>query len=350
MIILMKKVIIDKLRKEELYPAFSSNNISIMMVSSEAYLPYCAVCITSIMENANINFNYDILIMQSTLSNNSIEVIKNFEKKYSNCSIRCIDLKEYLDEFESVPIEQRITRDIYYRTIAPFVLENYNKMLVIDIDLVVNSDISELYNFDVDNYMVAAVRDIVICGFLNGANEIEKKYYLEECILKNPYNYINTGVMLQNYDKIRKNYTIKQYVEVFTKKKYHIQEQDSMNLLFDGNIKFLNIEWNVNPYNYAIKRKWIAAAPEDMYEEYKKARNTPKIIHWAGSIKPWNIAELDMAQYFWCYARKSSVYEILLSRLMKFIINNTNNKNNKSLKNEVLKKIKKYVNKIFRRF
>lgn len=339
----MKKVIIDKVQKEELYPAFTENNISILMVSSNEYLPYCVVCITSIMENAKEDYNYDILVMQSTLSIGSIEILKSIERNYRNCSIRCVDLKEYLEEFKSVPTEQRITKDIYYRTIAPFVLENYKKMIVIDIDLVVNADLSELYNLDIEDYMAAAVRDIVICGFLNGANKIEEKYYFEECKLSNPYNYINTGIMLQNYNKIRECYTIKKFIEVFSRKKYHIQEQDSMNLLFDGNVKFLNIEWNVNPYNYQVKKKWIAAAPVEMYKEYTIARNNPKIVHWAGSIKPWNVVELDMAQYFWKYARKSIMYEILLSRLIKFTVDNRNNKNT------VYKKIKKHIKNIIGR-
>ena len=53
-------------------------------------------------------------------------------------------------------------------------------------------------------------------------------------------------------------------------------------------------------------------APRMLYEEYAFARKTPKMIHYAGYQKPWEVVDCDMAEYFWEYAKLSPYYPRLL--------------------------------------
>lgn len=303
-------------KEESICPAFSENNISILLVSSEYYMPYTVTCIWSIIENMSPYYNYDILVMQSSLSDESKKILKEMCENISNLEIRPVDLKRHLFKYK-LNVSERITKDIFYRTIAPFVLTNYEKMVVLDTDLVVNRDIAKLYSTDLEEYCVAATRDIVIAGFLNGANKTEQEYYFNECVLSNPFDYINTGVMVQNYSKIREKYECQKFMKFFQEKVYHVQEQDCMNLLLDGEIKFIDIRWNVNSYNYSRKKYTIENAPRERYLEYLEARKNPYIMHWPGSVKPWDTPDVDMARYFWKYARKAPLYEVVLLRLIK---------------------------------
>ena len=48
---------------------------------------------------------------------------------------------------------------------------------------------------------------MVFQGFLNGAVPDAMAYCQEEMKMKNPYNYVNTGVLVFNLDEWRKAYT-----------------------------------------------------------------------------------------------------------------------------------------------
>ena len=84
------------------------------------------------------------------------------------------------------------------------------------------------------------------------------------------------------------------------------------------------IRWPVQPSE--------SYAPAFMYNEYVKAHNEPKIIHYAGAyptrLIPCFTANVDMEEYFWKYARNTPFYEKLLNMQMETAI--------KRLKEEML--------------
>ena len=64
-------------------------------------------------------------------------------------------------------------------------------------------------------------------------------------------------------------------------------------------------------------------SPRRYYKEYLEAVKEPKIIHFCGYPKPWNIPESDMAEYFWKYAKETPFYEIIIDRLIKNSVEST---------------------------
>ena len=50
-------------------------------------------------------------------------------------------------------------------------------------------------------------------------------------------------------------------------------------------------------------------------EEYLKAQNNIKIMHFSGGEKPWEYPEFNGSEYFWKYARQSNFYEELLRKI-----------------------------------
>ena len=103
-------------------------------------------------------------------------------------------------------------------------------------------------------------------------------------------------------------------------KNWQLLDQDILNVLCAGRVKYVDMAWNVMT-DYAGIRidEIIAKAPYDIFMEYKEARKQPRIIHYAGPMKPWNNVESDMAEYFWYYARQTEYYEVLLYRMNKYV-------------------------------
>ena len=185
------------------------------------------------------------------------------------------------------------------------------------------------------------MRDTIFYGFISGYSEEFKDYCKNEFQMKNPYNYVNTGVMLLNLSKIRKNYTKNQIVKFMSENNFKIQEQDGLNLMFEDDIYFLNNEWNT--YSYCGGTYILAAqlAPADEYKKYISARHAPKIIHYAGRIKPWDKFDDDFAYEFWNVARKTIFYETIIFRKIVQVESLTFIN-----KNKLLDKIKKIVKKL----
>ena len=56
-------------------------------------------------------------------------------------------------------------------------------------------------------------------------------------------------------------------------------------------------------------------AYRDLYNEYLSARKAPKIVHFAGYQKPWDVFNCDMSGYFWKYASMSPFYPLLIRKI-----------------------------------
>ena len=99
------------------------------------------------------------------------------------------------------------SKDLYVRVIIPYILSNYDKVLVVDADTIIEKDLALLYDTDVDKYMMAAVRDVVYGGYINGVVPGTLENTKSVLHLDNPYNYCNTGVILLNLARIRSKYS-----------------------------------------------------------------------------------------------------------------------------------------------
>lgn len=151
---------------------------------------------------------------------------------------------------------------------------------------------------------------------LNGVVEDTYDYATKKMKMKKPYNYVNTGVMVFDLARIRKNVSMKDLLKYANDNHFRIQEQDLINAYFEGKIQFLDISWNY----YIETNSWITHcinyAPLVGGDEYNKAKKSPNLLHYANVPKPWDDPSSKYAESFWEIARKTQFYEVILSRLM----------------------------------
>lgn len=129
---------------------------------------------------------------------------------------------------------------IFYRLFAHNVFPDIDKLLYIDSDTLILSDLTELYDTDVTNYAFGAVRDMAP---IHKADNPNGKYVREfkEKYLKHDL-YINSGVLLLNLPYLRTTKT-----PWDTKCKLTYPDQDILNTAFDGQILELPLRYNCIP-------------------------------------------------------------------------------------------------------
>ena len=298
-----------------LAPACGNNNVPVALVSSNSYTPYAAVCLQSILYHASAQYHYDIIVLTGDMKESNKQILKAMGKGRSNVSLRFYDpepmLWEYRSQFKTKPGSDVIS---FSRIALPWFFPDYDKMICLDCDLVLETDIAELFRLPVGENCLAAVRDVMVQGFVQGAKPDFPGYYEDK--LRDAANYVNTGVAVFNLAALRKLHDLQSVIQLAVKERYLLQEQDVINILVDGACECIDERWNVFPHSNKDARVTFDFAPYEFQQKYRSARKDPWIVHWAGRIKPWKKPDADMAGRGWCYARRSALDAVILKQLM----------------------------------
>ena len=206
------------------------------------------------------------------------KVISEKNKKNKVIKIDVTDI--YDQEFKGCPNESAYCSPYtLLRLLADKVEEIPDKLLYLDIDMMANKDISELYNIDISDYEYAACRE---------------KYGSK---LIRP-DYINAGMLLLNMEKIRETGLFEKGRASLRKKKLMFADQDA-------------IFWNTT------KKKILPR----IYNEQRKFNCDKTVIcHFSKRLmlwpyphttnyKQWNIEEIH--KYYHCHAFDKDLEEYL---------------------------------------
>lgn len=301
---------------EEIMPAFSENNVPIVLAADNKYTPYVTVLLRSIIDNANPNRNYDFVILNSNITDENKRGLRAEFRDSLNVSIRFTNVKRLFDNYD-LYLHRHFTVEIYYRLFMQDIMKNYDKVIYLDSDMVVLEDICKLYDMELDDNYMAVVQDVDSAGCYNGVDPDRKEYHAKYMKMNDPYAYFNSGVLLMNLIKFRQDFTSDQIMQFAASKKWLFPDQDVLNVLCEGKVFYLDMTWNVmmNWKNTISSRIETAKrAPYWLYLEYMESRKSPKIVHYAGFQKPWDVPDCDYAEFFWKYAKRTKAYEVLLAK------------------------------------
>ena len=176
--------------------SMTKNIIPICTITDENLTFTVPALFISIMETAKQStFCKFYCFITKNVSQKDREKIIAVQEMYKNCTVELIDMGEkYLD---SINRHATVTNACLYKfAIAP-VLTQYDKILYLDTDIIVNEDLYEIYSTDLkDNYLA---------GVFNIYYYFYKKYLARLLNIPDLNSYINAGVMLMNTKLIRQN-------------------------------------------------------------------------------------------------------------------------------------------------
>ncbi len=241
--------------------------MNIALSTDDNYAKYAGVVIASILYN-NKDEELNFYILDGGITDDNKEKINNL-KIIAPCNISFVKIDDSLfEDYKKIKTHKYINIATYYRLKLSSLLPNVDKVLYLDCDVIVNSNLSELYGTDIENFYAAGVKDIA-CQTHN------KKPKLKENSL-----YVNAGMLLFNLAKIRIDNIEQEYLE-YTKENFEhifIGDQQIINVVLQGHIKQLADEWNLQSSNFINRSIYL--------------RN-PKLIHYIGKQKPWVFASLN---------------------------------------------------------
>ena len=300
------------LDKGDLKPVFKGCKNAICLVSSDEYAPYASVVIAGIIANASKDEKYDIVILTKDMTIKNLYIIAQMALNHENISIR---IKNVCDLISGLNFYTwaHFTIDTYLRLLIPSIFNQYERVLYLDSDIVVNHDVSELIKTDFQGAYMAATYDTHVVSF-NHFMKDYKKYNIETLGMEDPDKYFQMGVSLFNIKKINNDFKPDFLIKSASQIQLKWLDQDFLNKTFYGKIKPFANKWNVMICNqYPYLDEWYL--PDVQRKEYAEARRDPYIIHYVGHCAPCFVLTPDLWTYFWKYARLSPYYEIILQKM-----------------------------------
>ena len=314
-----KKEFICNLKKGDVIEPLgeSETTIPITFVSSDEYAPFLGVTLCSILENSSADRKYDVVVLVSDLSAGNARRISNMVLGYPNCKIRFYNIKELVRQYTFY--DNKDYEDYtYYRLLIPELMQKYRKIIYLDCDIIVNTDIGQLYDIDLEDHCIGACRDPFIMSIQCGEDENPIKQHFKKWDLLEVGAYFQGGVQLMDPGKINEENSADELLKKASENEFVFCDQDLLNIVCKGRIKMLHNSWNVLSMSKDLANVCCYWLPSQYYDEYVEARKNPKIIHYADKQMPYKTIDADFYEYYWKYAKLTPFYELLLLRSPKY--------------------------------
>lgn len=288
----------------------TQKNIPIFLASNDRYSPFVATNIASISYNTKSNI--DFYILDSGITNFRKKQICELKKKFSHISIEFVKID--FNNFSNFKTNGHFTLDIYSRILIPEIKPDLDRAIYLDVDTISLGNINELYQQNLGDYILGAVPEYYTFD--------EKNAIKERCGIDKEHKYFNSGVLLIDCEKWRKNKITQKILSLENELHDKIQfpDQDLLNKYFENNYRDLDIKYNLLNGQISFK----SDNPIEIQKNVDAAILDTQIKHFEGLDKPWINNEsfgLKTIYFheFWFFAKMTNFYDGLLS---DFIVHN----------------------------
>lgn len=307
-----EKSCVENLKFDRIFPV-SKNSKSIVFSFDEKYCKYFFSTINSLKKYWPSDVLCDIVILYSYLSEKSKKYLE--ASSCGNISIRFYNVTTYLiansDSFRP-KVRSYWSVETYYKCLIPIIFSGFDKVLFCDSDVCFNQDVSSIFDIELDeNIQLIAVLDSA--SPLLDSNYQDRKQQLLELGIKDPQtHYFNAGVLLFNLNKIDANSYQEELFVSLEKKNLLFQDQDVLNIIFNQTTKIIGYRFNYQTGVFLFNPNYLAQLSESQRILWLTSKKLPIVVHFTGSLKPWNFIEQDFSELFWSNLRNTPFYEEIL--------------------------------------
>lgn len=263
----------------------NKNIINIVLASDNNYAQHLAVVAASVLCNAESKVHFHVL--SDGISRENLVLIQHTVEGLGG-KIILYDLSGYRC-FDNLFTSGHISKAAYFRLdIANILPEDVEKVIYMDVDLLVLQDIAELWNFDLTDKPMAAVPDY---GIMASKRLMKQKHQVLGISMDSLY--FNSGVVIMDLKKWREHNYAEQVIKLAAEGDLPHHDQDALNKVFVDNWMPLPLKWNVIPPVFNLFSKILFR--NDLRKNAISARKDKAVLHYAGRYKPW---EFELRQGF----------------------------------------------------
>lgn len=280
--------------------------VHLVYITDENYCLPTGVALTSLKLNKLPDSIYKVHIFASNLGDENKKKLHSL--KSDDFIVDIIDVKqdERFSTYTKRDGDLHVSPAAILKFKIPTILNKVGKVLYMDGDVLVQDDLLELYNLDIRGKYAAVVKDII--------SERNPKHLQ---FLHYPYKYyFNSGMMLMNLTKMRKDNVTDKLVEYRINGINHFMDQDTLNVVLGHNICFVEPRYNfLNKfYDWWDPKKlsvfYGVVFPDTAEEAFKQAA----ILHLGSHEKPWKYNMGYLSDLYDFYHKQSPYKDLVLKR------------------------------------
>ena len=292
---------IDIKNKTKIACAYSLDN---------SYVFPTLVSMTSLVENAAKTTFYSIYVLiNEGFTNENKIILKSVQEKHpQSCEINFINM---YDKYKDEKTDKRIKTPAYYKLSLHDILPEVNRIICLDGDTAVFSDLTNLINLDMGkNY---------IMGFWDSIPEAIDKFGIKNSTV------LCSGVLLMDLDALRKNNMTQKFEKFMVEEKDRINQHDQtiINVVCQNNIAPLPPKygmWCFEAKIHALKhirrqRPHLQVSEEEFVDAYYH----PIIMHFVWPKPYWRRKKPVFNKEWWGFAKKTGYYKEILTKSPKFV-------------------------------
>lgn len=273
--------------------------IHVVFIADDAYMFATGVAVSSIKENQSSGTAYVIHVLCDHVSSAKKEKLQRLQD--INFEIDIIDVSETADVSAFFMKGFPVSPSAIYKFKIPQIFPNLDRIIYMDGDLIVQGDLSSLWEQNIDDCYVAAVSDRHAYFF--------KRKTLVERIGYPHSDYFNSGVMLLNLNLMRKNGITERLFDYRLNGRNDFMDQDALNVVLGEHARFLPLKYNTIAtcvrYCDAEHLNWHY--PDTHVADREDACKSALIYHYASGAKPWKYVNGEYREA-WISVWKKSIY------------------------------------------
>lgn len=267
--------------------------MNICVSANSGYMRYLYVMLTSLYINNN-GSDIHVYVLQADFTDDDKHSLRELTSHYRQ-KIDFVQIDAEL--FSSLP-DGHLRKETYFRFLMPYALP-IDKVLYLDVDIIVLKSLIELYETDLNDKYLAACPDLVLSPLDLRTQKLFKRY--------DDLRYFNAGVILWDLKKIREHYRFDDFLAAAKELGYQLTQMDQtiLNYMFYDKVKYIDgSKFNRMPFN-----QYHPEGVKSLVNE----EQTIAILHLSG-LAPWKVGEKSAPyKLWWDYARHTPYYTELLS-------------------------------------
>jgi lipopolysaccharide biosynthesis glycosyltransferase len=261
--------------------------VSIVTVCDNHFVILLAALIKSIELNHKSEERIDFYIVEDNLTiDNKTKLIKSIGS--GKVSFKWLKMKDVVPKDIKLPLDDSsFPLNVYVRLFIPyFIPQNLEKVIYLDVDMIVLEDISKLWNIDMEDRIIAGVVDrseVISCTWCGINNYKELSFNPES-------KYFNSGLLVIKPIEWRKQNIAQKVIDCINKYQQYayFPDQYGLNVIFIDQWKELDKRWN-NSSLEVEKHPFIIhfAGRKPIYKSYDFNMEYQKIFYEYLHLTEW---------------------------------------------------------------
>lgn len=286
----------------------TTSPIVIVLNADDKFAMPLAVTLYSALVNLQTTRSALIYIIDGGISEQNRQKLTSV-LNVKNMAVQLEWVKPETSVLSGLKTTRQYNETIYFRLLVPQLLPlQHEKVIYLDSDLVVESDLGQLWSEEIGDYAALAVQDDAT-PFVSCPHALSETYQLLGLAPETPY--CNTGVMVINLKWWRAENIgslVLDYVREF-EQFIRYPDQDGLNAIVAGKWGLLDPKWNVMIGSVELYGRFHNMSKLEIQQIQEELRSQPFILHFSGPLKPWHFIYPDDPEKarsrFFYYLQKS---------------------------------------------